>query len=167
MKRSSVIDVNVLIVANGNNVNATDEDEYVCADFLKKMGNRIVSIDDLNHIFKEYFTHLSRSGQPGPGDKFAKWLWDNQANTQHVEKVSISPIYDAGLIKSYAEFPIDNSLEAFDLNDRKYVAVALTSVYRSSIVNASDSDWLQYLTQLEFHGICIINLCPRLADRQQ
>jgi hypothetical protein len=50
---------------------------------------------------------------------------------------------------NYDAFPQDKDLEKFDLSDRKFVAVAITSAQNPEIVNAVDSDWKNHQTALE------------------
>jgi hypothetical protein len=67
----------------------------------------------------------SSAGQPGPGDAFFKWLWDNQGHLDHCRQVSITRM--KGGSRSFEEFPDDPDLARFDREDRKFVAVAIAS----------------------------------------
>src|SRR5438874_2727122 len=87
--------------------------------------SEIIVIDDRFRIIEEYRRHLSHSGQPGVGDAFFKWLWENQANESRCERATITQKgHDS---TAFEEFPDDESLTGFDREDRKFVAVALAS----------------------------------------
>ena len=68
----------------------------------------------------------------------------------------INPLKDS----SFVEFPDDPELEKFDQSDRKFVAVALATPDQPPIVNAVDSDWLEFYEPLVKNGIKIQFLCP-------
>ena len=157
---SFVIDTNVLITANGDYPNAGDKDIAACGQFLVSMREKLSSLDSLGLIFIEYFKHVRRSGQPGLGDAFAKWLWNNQGNTAKCELVDITP--DSENSRGFKEFPDDNRLKDFDWEDRKFAAVAVASKYEAVICNATDSDWWDYKEIFKSLGIEIHFLCPGL-----
>ena len=155
---SVVVDTNVLIVANNNAPQASPDCIVSCINKLVDIKeSMIISVDSSYRIFNEYMDYNSFSGQPGMGDVFFKWLWNNQANIKHCEQVPIT-LSDDGL--SFEEFPDDPALAAFDPSDRKFVAVANASQYNPNILNAVDSDWWNFNAQLESHGINIEILCP-------
>lgn len=163
---SHVIDTNVLIVANDDNSKkAVFEDVYKCRMFLRDIqkNRKRVSVDSLSLIFKEYFKHLNRSGRPGLGDAFVKWLWDNQGYYSICESVEITEDNARGFV----EFPEDDDLKNFDWSDRKFAAVAVKSKFNPSIYNATDSDWWDFREVFERLGIKIIFLCPELVKKKK
>jgi hypothetical protein len=160
---SYVIDTNVLVVANGKYQKATYKHVYICQKFLMDIREKKVSIDSLGLILKEYFAHASRSGQPGIGDVFAKWLWYNQWNISSCERVEITP--DENGEKGFVEFPGDEDLKTFDMSDRKFVAVAVKSEFDAVICNATDSDWWEHKNHFKRHGIKINFLCLDLIKK--
>ena len=101
--------------------------------------------------------NLSLSGQPGVGDAFLKWVWQNQANASTCEMIVIHPRGTSG--EDYEEFPDDPALARFDRSDRKFVAVALGSNLNPDILNAVDRDWWDFRVSLEAHGVRITFLC--------
>ncbi len=157
---ASVIDVNVAIVANGASSQADDRCISSCLDALLRVTQEgMVVLDDGMLILQEYTRHLRRQGQPGPGDFFMRWVWENQGVSSRCERVVITPVTDdAG---TFVEFPSDRRLETFDRSDRKYVAVARASRNHPRILNAVDSDWLEHLRALSENGIIVDNLCPQ------
>ncbi|MCE7910116.1 MAG: hypothetical protein DYH02_17425, partial [Candidatus Omnitrophica bacterium COP1] len=135
-----VIDTNVPVVANGKASQAGDGCIVACIEALElAIKNQRVLLDSLGLILEEYRKHLSPSGQPGPGDAFFKWIWDNQANPDSCKKIHITLI--GADDSAVAEFPEDPELASFDPDDRKFVATALVSSENPPILNASDTDW--------------------------
>src|SRR5947209_12026933 len=158
------MDTNVAVVANGRTPQAGDKCVETCITTLIEMRDyRRVLLDDQGLILDEYRRRLSPSGQPGPGDAFFKWLWDNQGNQDHCRQVPITP---ASGPQGFEEFPADPDLERFDLAARKFVAVALASEERPPILNASDTDWRVHREALSRHGVKIRFLCPELMKRK-
>ena len=158
-KTEVVVDTNVAVVANHRtpqaDLNCTNE----CISRLQHIIDECrILLDDGNLIFREYRNNLSPSGQPGAGDYFFKWLFENQANPEHCRKVTLS----AHPVRGFEEFPNDQSLSAFDPDDRKFVAVALASGTAPKVLNASDTDWWLYRNQLRQNGVEVVFLCPDL-----
>jgi len=60
---------------------------------------------------------------------------------------------------SYREFPMDQQLARFDLNDRKFVAVSIAHSERPPILNAVDSGWRDFLAPLAENGVKVHDLC--------
>lgn len=159
MMKNVVIDTNVPVVANRRHPKASVECILACiAELTEHRGERKVLIDNQGLILEEYRRQLSLSGQPGVGDEFFKWLWDNQGNPRHCRRVAVTLLEDGTL----EEFPQDPLLAEFDVNDRKFVATAIASKEEPPILNASDTDWWDHKERLKFHGIQVRFLCPEL-----
>ena len=159
MRDTVIVDTNVAVVANGRTAQASPSCIVACIERLSHVKDRnLVLLDAESLIFDEYRRHLSPSGQPGTGDMFFKWLWNNQAQQQHCRKIEITPNDERG----FDEFPDDPMLTEFDDDDRKFVAVALASGMRPPILNASDTDWYEYRQDLKRHDLRIIFVCPEL-----
>jgi hypothetical protein len=116
-------------------------------------------------IFGEYRGNLKPSGQPGPGDAFFKWLWNNQGNLRHCRQIAITPVDREG--RGFAEFPDDPALAGFDRADRMFVATALASGEHPPILNATDTDWWDYREALNRQGVEVRFLCPELMKRER
>jgi hypothetical protein len=158
-----VMDTNVGIVANGKTPQAGIECVSSCIGALVEIRERHrLLLDDRYLILEEYRRHLSPSGQPGPGDAFFKWLWDNQWNPEYCRQVAVTPVSGR---RGFDEFPEDPELAAFDPNDRKFVAVAIASGEQPQILNASDTDWWEHRQALSRHGVEIRFLCLELMER--
>lgn len=151
-----VIDTNVLVVANGGHEQAGDRCQLACIDALEAARVGTVAIDDAQRILSEYRAHCSFSGQPGVGDAFFKWLWNQQGNPQKCRAVTITPHPKRG----FDEFPADARLRGFDASDRKFVAVALSVGEPAPVLNATDTDWWHALQALVDNGVQVEFLCP-------
>lgn len=155
-----VMDTNVAVVANGKTQQAGIDCILATIEKLEEIRARMTMlIDDQGLIIEEYRRHLSPSGQPGAGDAFFKWLWDNQANPLHCRRITITPTNDR---RGFTDFPDSPELDKFHDDDRKFVAVALASEQKPPILNASDTDWWRFRHALEQHGIIVQFLCPEL-----
>ncbi len=130
-----------------------------CVQALSAARETLVFIDDGFRVLNEYRRHLSHAGQPGLGDAFFKWLWDNQANVEHCRQVRITSL--PGSDTDFAEFPDDPELATFDPSDRKFVAIALASGLNPPILNASDTDWNEFHDPLSRY-VTVQFLCPSL-----
>ena len=156
--KAYVMDTNVAVVANGRSPQAGAPCIGACVGALEEIiAGGVLLIDDRGLILDEYMRHLSLSGQPGPGDAFLKWVWKVQATYRVVKTKVTSSGKDAS---DFEEFPTDPKLRGFDKDDRKYVAVALSSRRNPRVLNAVDSDWWKYREPLESHGVRIVFLCP-------
>lgn len=153
-----VVDTNVAVAANGRNTHASDECQLICIETLEKIiKSDSIAIDDEGLIMSEYQKYLHPKGEPGVGDAFYRYIFDHQYSSKKIERVTITPIDDHG---NFDEFPNnDRDLNGFDLSDRKFVAVALTSSNNAEIVNATDSDWVKYARPLSRY-VKVVQLCP-------
>jgi hypothetical protein len=152
-----VVDTNVIIVANDREADqATAQCILRCIERLEAIRKtERIALDANYEILTEYFRKANRSGQPGAGDAFAKWAFDNQWNGTHCDLVAITRRDDGG----YREFPADPRLAQFDLDDRKFVAVSITHTERPPILNAVDSDWDDFFALLAENGVKVLSLC--------
>jgi hypothetical protein len=153
-----VVDTNVPIVANGNCEQVNEDCVLSCIDALNKIiSGEVLLIDNLSLIFNEYKNGLNIFGQPGAGDAFFKWVFYNQANENSVIQIKITP--NNYREDDFLEFPQTEDLCRFDHSDKKFVAVALASNLNPQILNASDSDWQEYIEPLMEAGLQIKFLC--------
>ena len=155
-----VIDTNVPIVANDKSEQADASCVITCIDVLTEIYRQgIVLLDDGLLILQEYMRHLSMSGQPAAGDYFMKWLWNVQGDNRYCIQVHITPSETD--VNNFVEFPHDARLITFDYSDRKFVAVALASLFMPMVLNAVDADWSEHFTALSEAGVNIRFLCPQ------
>ena len=156
-----VIDTNVLCVANGQSPQATAACKLRVIERLAAVRKQDqVCLDSAGFIVNEYLQQrFSFSGQPGVGDAFFKWLYDNQGKLKHCLKVTVSARNAEGT--EFDEFPNDPQLAKFDPSDRKFVAVVRAAGKRSpTVLNAVDSDWWHFRQVLQQCGVRVEFLCP-------
>lgn len=157
------MDTNVAVVANGREWHAASRCVIKCLDELKKIqtGRRLL-LDDAGFILQEYLKQKPHGSPQGPGDAFLVWVYDNQANPEHVEVIPVTPLPCES--RGFREFPDDSELRTFDRDDRKFVAVALASGVKPPILNASDTDWWIHRVALTRNGVRVKFLCPCLMS---
>ncbi len=155
-----VIDTNVPVVANGQHHPAGDDCVWACTEALTLARNDAVLIDDGGRILREYRNNLNAGGQPGVGDAFFKWIWDNQCNAERVRQVEIQP--RDGSDTDFMEYPADLDLARLDPADRKFVAVVVASGCGPDLLNATDRDWWELRISLQRNGVNVRFLCPEL-----
>lgn len=157
--RSYVIDTNVLQVANWKAGQAKPQCVLACIKKLRAvMKSGRACVDAEGHVFSEYRHNASMSGQPGVGDAFFKWLHDRQGMHKHCELVQTEPRNSEGT--EYDFFQGRQEFNGFDLSDRKFVVVALNSIYQPRVLNAVDSDWANFRRALERVRVYVEELCP-------
>ncbi len=157
-KMLAVVDTNVLMVANKKNKAASSGCIQVCADQLHEIASAgKVVLDDEWRILHEYARHLNPSGQPGFGDFFYKWALTNRKNPQRCELVKITPLPTE--IENFLEFPGDKRLEDFDPSDRKFIAVSMAHPQHPPVLQALDSEWWKFKTELEDNEVNVVFLC--------
>lgn len=156
-----VIDTNVPKVANcatRPNPGSDFPDSCVkaCVDAIEHVmctGSLILDAGD--EIYNEYTRQLSRSGQPGIGDIFMKWVHDYRMSFDESQRVRIKKCGD-----SYDEFPSHRGLDSFHKKDRKFVAVSNAHPEKPPILQAIDSKWWGWNDALSECGIEVNFLCP-------
>jgi hypothetical protein len=156
-----IVDTNVPLVANRRSPMAGDACVAACSHVLLDItrGRKRIALDDKWRILSEYGHKLSRTGQPGVGDAFYKWVLTNQANRALCDRVEIHPLADDA--EDFEEFPRHQpGLEAFDRADRKFVAVSAAHPDRPPILQAVDLKWWSWNPALRAAGIEVEFLCP-------
>ncbi len=158
--RAFVVDVNVAMVANGRSPQANDDCLLACIDALETVyRDGMIVLDDGMRILSQYMGNLNMAGQPGLGDFFMKWVWENQAVPSRCERVPLACKADNP--DDFETFPEDPDLRGFHRKDRMYVAVALASRNNPEVLNAVDTGWWHYRTTLQRNGICLRFVCPQ------
>ena len=148
-----VVDTNVGIFANGRDTHASNECMLACIEFilgLKNNAKHHIFMDRMELIFNEYKSYFNFSGNPGTGDAFFQFIFDNMHSNKKVRLVDIHPIADEE--RSFEELPA-NSL---DKDDRKFLAVAVIS--KSAIANAADPDWIENISLLKSLDVKLRNI---------
>lgn len=155
-RKSVVVDTNVLVVANGRETNVSLHCQLACVEALTAARDRqIVHVDTLGRLLSEYQTYTNFSGSPGVGDMFFRYLFDNQYLEDSVRRVSITPSDDG--TRGYVELPA-NALKA---GDRVVLATAVQAA--ATVVNATDSDWVEQANLLATLEVPVDQVCPDYA----
>lgn len=159
---TSIVDTNVVLVANGQHHDVSSECVAVCALALQDiMRNGRIALDDGFRILKEYLNKTSPRKGKGPGDVFIKWSLQNNANRAKCDLVSLRKHETRG----FESFPDDADLVNFDEPDRKFVAVAAAHPTHPPILQAADSKWLDWAPALKRHGIEVNFVCKADVER--
>lgn len=152
-----VLDTNVAVAADGR---ATVGAACVraCVRALRDiMATGHLVLDDEWRVIGEYRDNLHRSGQPGPGLAFLKWVLTNHHNPRRCTRVRLNAKPEDP--ENFVEFPSDAALAEFDPSDRKFVAVAAAHGDRPTILEACDSKWWGWKDALAACGITVEFLC--------
>lgn len=159
---TSIVDTNVVLVANGQHQDVSMDCVATCALALQEIMQRgKIAIDDCFEILLEYQNKTQPKTANRPGDAFVKWALQNNANTQRCDLVPIKPHKQRG----YESFPDDARLENFDPPDRKFVAVSAAHPQHPPILQAADSKWLGWAPALKDNSINVEFLCPDDIER--
>ena len=154
-----IVDTNVALVASGRSEQASEDCVAVCAERLGQINNGEVKLvlDNQRRIIDEYRGQLNPDGQPGIGDVFLKWVEMNWANPDRCDLVSITPV--DGSENAFEEFPDDPELNDFDPDDRKFIAVACAHLESPPILQAVDSQWLDFHKVFRRNGVTVEFIC--------
>lgn len=157
----AVIDTNVLLVANGQHADVSEDCVIDCVQRLQAIEkNGIVVIDDGYLILGEYQNKTQLKPPKGPGDVFLKWLL-RQIGSARVAQVTLT----ATTPDCFAEFPDPSLQPKFDAPDRKFAAVAHAHPDKPPIWQAADCKWLDWWPALHAHGVRVVFLCQNDACR--
>jgi hypothetical protein len=153
-----VIDTNVLRVASQHHQDVSPLCVLACIERLQHIQAKdCVVIDAAFHILGEYQRRLDANKGKGVGEAFLKWLLQNQANPNRVQRVALTEHAE----NDYAEFPDPALAAEFDPPDRKFVAVAHAHPKKPLVLQATDSKWLRWHGRLQQHGVRVEFLCPQ------
>ncbi len=154
-----IVDTNVPVVANGEWGQDFKKCEETCINRLEQImrGETKLVLDADWIILDEYSKNLSSSGKPGTGDRFLVWCLRNWATPEQCDLVSITSVEN--LETEFKEFPDDPALQKFDPDDRKFVAVACAHCEEPPILQAVDSQWLDFRDVLLQHDVRVQFIC--------
>lgn len=158
----TVVDTNVILVANGQHRDVSPECVTTCALALQSlMRSGKLVLDERFRILNEYLKRTQPKNGNRPGDAFVKWALNNRCNIKHVDQVTLLEHDERG----FESFPDDPELVNFDPSDRKFVAVSGAHPDKPPIAQAADSKWLDWAVALERHGIKVEFLCQAEIQR--
>lgn len=153
-KNQVVIDTNVIVVANGQNGNATTDCTNACVQFLSRArAESVVILDSGDEVRREYARQLQMSRPYKVGAQFLVHVIQQQWNTEYVRVVHLNKLTSG----EYVDFPNVAGLQGFDHSDRKFAALAKLTT--APVSNATDSDWANYWEALYAHGISVNFVC--------
>lgn len=147
-----VVDTNVLRLAE----ETTDELRRCAgnsASALVSARDKGVVIDSAREILQEYRRNADPKKEPKAGAAFLKWVLTNLANANRIQQVVLERHPERG----YEAFPSADELAAFDSDDRKFVAAALST--RSSLILGLDTDYFEYEAPLQRAGLRVEYVC--------
>lgn len=151
---AKVVDTNVLVVANGRDTHASQKCQLATIEALQSVKDTdSLILDTGRRILDEYRKHCVYSGEPGVGDQFFIWAFNQQAGLRSVSLVENEE-------RGFDEFPDDPTLATFDPDDRVFVAVSIAAGIDNIILNAVDSDYIIHQDGLEAAGVHVEELCP-------
>ena len=152
-----IVDTNVPVVANGQSPQASPNCVDTCINRLEGIirGEKKLVLDDRWIILSEYIRNLRSSGEPGAGDRFLLWILMNK--DERCDLVPITPV--DGSENEFEEFPDDPALNDFDPDDRKFIAVACAHPEKPPILQAVDSQWLDFHNAFRRNGVTVKFIC--------
>jgi len=153
----TVVDTNVILVANGQHEGISKDCEAKCASRLQAvMREGKLALDDQFRILREYLNKTTPKKGNRPGDAFVKWAINAKGNADRIDMISLREHSERG----FESFPDHRGLAAFDTPDRKFVAVACAHSASPPILQAADSKWLAWDAALKECGVTVDFLCP-------
>jgi hypothetical protein len=152
-----VVDTNVPLTALGAANHMSSGCQLRCSEWLGEflMEEKMLVIDSGLGILGEYTNAIAYEGQANVGRQFLRWVLTNYANPYRVRQVDITQIAS----NNYSGLPA--SLNGFDPNDKKFLAVAIVnnSNEKTTIVQAADGKWVNWQPELTAAGIIIEYPC--------
>lgn len=160
-----VVDTNVLVVANGDNTDVSDDCQLACTELLSFVDSEgSLVVDDQFAVFGEYLRNVSTKNG-GYGSRFLTHALQRctEAAGRCIQVRLTQVSDDEG---DFAEFPADVDLASFPRSDRKWVALAHACDRKPPIAVALDRAWPQYQEALRAVGVQIQLLCPQDIGRR-
>jgi hypothetical protein len=149
-----VVDTNVLAVAEGLHVDATEQCRAACVDIARRIKEGLTVVVDADGlIVAEYVQALAKSHTAGVGTKLARVLRRQQNDSAKCCKVKLTPSDEPP--GSFEEVP--QSLRDFDVDDHKFIGVA--AVGGSQIYQAVDREWWGRRHDFAACGVDVQFLC--------
>ena len=159
----AVVDTNVWVLADRiTSDNASvPASEATCIEASYQWLTEFVESDDqlvvdyAYRILREYRDNV----QPGGVSE----LILNELESRALERLIYVDIEFDSNHHAYLPFPISFD----DLNDRKFIAAAISREPYAPIFNATETDWTKEKDQLSQNGITIHELCPDYIEERQ
>jgi hypothetical protein len=152
-----VVDTNVLAISEQCHEGASDACVASCIELVRQIhdGELVVLVDDRDEILLEYLRYVGGKESSAVGKKIARLLRTRKHDLTICRRVSITPAADnAG---GYVEVPA--SLQNFDQDDQKFLAVAKVSGVTPKIFAGLDGEWWERSGDLAEAGFDIQFRC--------
>jgi hypothetical protein len=135
---------------------ATPECVLACVRLLRRVqsGHRI-GVDADDAILREYVATLVSAPTDGLGKKLALSLWRRRYDGRVCHRLEITPLDNPP--GSFAEVPV--ALRNFDVDDQKFLAVAIAEGGNPPVFQALDREWWHRRVDLTANGIDVQFLC--------
>jgi hypothetical protein len=155
-----IVDTNVLAVAQGLHQGASDTCRAHCTQLVSRIqqGRHVVAVDGEGSgdaILSEYLQTLRKTHSSGIGSKLAITLWRRRHDPAVCRKVDITPCDTPP--GSFDEVP--EQLKNIDIDDHKWIAVAVAAGNNPKIYQAHESEWWNRSRDFVESGIEVVFLC--------
>lgn len=158
-----VVDTNVLLVASAAHPCSPFDDTHVPIEEQRAV------FDWLNAFRTDHERQIVLDDRFRILDEYRNKLTDQDYGLQVVhEKMTHGAFRQVQLAwdeNGYAIVPTE--FGDFDLSDRKFLAAALTDPTVISIVNATDTDWLEIEKELAASGVTVVQLLESWLRRSK
>jgi hypothetical protein len=136
--RCVVVDTNVLAIAEGMHAEAGQECVDACRSLVRQVDRGLLLVLDANgEILQEYVSRMRAARTAGLPVKLVKRLLRTHHDPSVCKKVPITPHHDPP--GSYLEVP--PPLRDFDVDDQKFLAVAISEGSRPLVYAGLDREW--------------------------
>jgi len=128
-----------------------------CVELVAQLESGVpLAIDTGDRILLEYLGRLNTSGRSGPAATLAIRLWRTRLGArEHLHAVDVTPIGDYG--EGFEEVP--EALRDFDLDDLKFIAVAVAEECKPEIYLGLDGEWWDRRRDFVEAGVDLQFLC--------
>jgi len=151
-----VVDTNVLAVTEGLHEGASDECGLRCVQLVRRIQAGLpLGVDSADAILQEYIGTLRGGAGGGLRTKLVQVLWRTRYDRTVCHQVEITPIAEPP--GSFEEVP--EGLRDFDLDDQKFLAVAVAEVCTPQLFQALDDEWWQRRVDFVASGLDVQFLC--------
>lgn len=158
----AIVDTNVAYTADSTEHEAPPGCVEKCAQVLEDlMDHDKIVLDTSWDILREYMDAMETLPSQHLGHEFLKWVLSHQGNPKRCVMETITPVNGP---QKYEEFPDNEDLLGFDNSDKKFVALSNALDDDHPILNAVDTDWLEYRSELQEEGIEVQNLCESYLE---
>jgi hypothetical protein len=151
-----VVDTNVFAVAERLHTGASEECVLACVRLVRQIADgQRVAADSADAILREYLGTLDTLKASGIAAKLATRLWRMRHDAAVCHLTDITPIDDPP--GAFAEVP--PSLQDFDVDDQKFIAVACAVGTTPPIYAALDGEWWERRVDFVAAGVDVQFLC--------